>query len=165
MSRLATADPAELKEIENLLYAEADLLDGGDLRAWRDLFTEDGTYWMPVSPGQTDPLGEISIIFEDRMMMAIRAENFGHRLAASMQYPIRCSHLLGNIRVLERSDDGSEICVKSSFHTVVYYRCQTLFAGTCTHRLRRSGASWLIVQKRVDLINCDADHKSIVIYL
>lgn len=153
----------DLAEIEAFLYAEAELLDRGDLNSWRDLFTEEGTYWMPVDPEQDDPLGHISIIFEDRMMMAIRAENFGHRLAASMQYPVRCSHILGNIRVVE--GDGAEITVKSNFQAVLYYRDQRLFAGTCTHRLRREGKDWKIVQKRVDLINADAEHKSIVTYL
>ena len=154
-----------LEEIEQFLYREADLLDAGDLVRWRDLFTEDGTYWIPVDPEQDDPLGHISLIYEDKMMMAIRAENFGHRLAASMAYDIRCSHLLGNVRVLESSADAGEVCVKSNFQAVLYYRGQTLFAGTCTHRLRRVGDGWQIVQKRVDLINCDAEHKSIVTYI
>ena len=156
---------ADLQDIEAFLYREADLLDIGELSAWRDLFSEDGTYWIPVAHGQEDPLGHISIIYEDKMMMAIRVENFGHRLAASMAYPIRCSHLLGNIRVLERSADGTGITVKSNFQVVIYYRNHTLYAGTCTHQLRREGDEWLIVQKRVDLINCDADHKSMIIYI
>lgn len=155
----------DLAEVEAFLYREADLLDTGDLHSWRDLFAEDGTYWLPVDPAQDDPLGHISIIYEDKMMMAIRAENFGHRLAASMQYPVRCSHLLGNIRLQDSSADGSEITVKSNFQAVMNYRGQRTFAGTCTHKLRRAGDDWLIVQKRVDLINADADHKSIVIYL
>lgn len=155
----------DLTEVEAFLYREADLLDEGDLQTWRDLFTEDGTYWMPVDRNQDDPLGHISILYEDRMMMAVRAENFGHRLAASMQYPVRASHLLGNIRLLDCSDDGSEITVKSNFQAVLYYRDQRIFAGICTHKLRRSDDDWKIVQKRVDLINCDAEHKSIVTYL
>jgi 3-phenylpropionate/cinnamic acid dioxygenase small subunit len=155
----------DLQEIEAFLYRETDLLDAGNLHAWRDLFTEDGTYWLPVSSDQDDPLGHISIIYEDKMMMAIRAENFGHRLAASMQYAVRSSHVLANTRLLESSADGSEIVVKSNFQTVIYYRIQSVYAGTCTHKLRREGSDWRIVQKRVDLINCDADHKSIVIYI
>ena len=155
----------DMMEIERFLYQEADLLDAGDLVAWRDLFAEDGTYWMPVAPGQDDPLGHISIIYEDRLMMAVRAENFGHRLAASMQYPVRCSHLLGNTHLVESSADGSEITVRSNFQAVLYYREQRTFAGKCTHQMRRVGNEWKIVQKRVDLINCDAEHKSIVTYL
>ncbi|MBT5156078.1 MAG: aromatic-ring-hydroxylating dioxygenase subunit beta [Gammaproteobacteria bacterium] len=158
-------EASDLREIEAFLYREADLLDAGNLRAWRDLFTEDGTYWLPVSADQDDPLGHISIIYEDKMMMAIRAENFGHRLAASMQYAVRSSHIVANTRLQERSADGSEIVVKSNFQAVIYYRTQSVYAGTCTHKLRREESDWRIVQKRVDLINCDADHKSIVIYI
>jgi len=155
----------DMVEIETFLYQEADLLDAGDLASWRDLFAEEGTYWMPVAPDQDDPLGHISIIYEDRMMMAVRAENFGHRLAASMQYPVRCSHILGNIRLLDSSVDGNEITVRSNFQAVMYYREQRTFAGKYTHKLRRIGSDWKILQKRVDLINCDAEHKSIVTYL
>ena len=155
----------DMQEIETFLYRETDFLDAGNLHGWRDLFTEDGTYWLPVSPDQDDPLGHISIIYEDKMMMAIRAENFGHHLAASMQYAVRSSHVLANTRLLESSADGSEIVVKSNFQTVIYYRIQSVYAGTCTHKLRWEGSDWRIVQKRVDLINCDADHKSIVIYI
>ena len=64
----------DLAGIEAFLYREADLLDAGDLHSWRELFTEDGTYWMPVAVDQPDPLNHISIIYEDRLMMAIRAE-------------------------------------------------------------------------------------------
>jgi 3-phenylpropionate/cinnamic acid dioxygenase small subunit len=155
----------DMQEVEAFLYAEADFLDQGDLHAWRDLYTDDGAYWLPVDRDQDDPLGHISIIYEDKMMMAIRAENFGHRLAASMQYPVRCSHILGNLRLLDSSADCAEITVKSNFQAIMYYREQTLFAGTCTHTLRRVDNDWRIVLKRVDLINCDAEHKSIVTYL
>ena len=155
----------DLRDIESFLYRETDLLDKGDLHSWRDLFTEDGTYWIPITPDQQDPFGHISIIYENRLMMAIRAENFGHRLAASMQYDIRCSHIMSNLRLIDSSADGSSMTVKSNFQAVVFYREQTVFAGTYTHQLRRVGNDYRIVQKRVDLINCDTDHRSIVIYI
>jgi hypothetical protein len=41
---------------------------------------------------------------------------------------------------------------------MVEYRddAQRVFAGRQHHRLRRNGDSFRIVQKRVDLINCDS---------
>ncbi len=83
--------------------------------------------------------------------------------SASMQYPLRCSHVLGNFRVL--TDSATMITIKSNFQAIVYYQEQTLFAGTYTHQLRRLDNGYEIVEKRVDLINCDADHRSILIYL
>jgi 3-phenylpropionate/cinnamic acid dioxygenase small subunit len=153
----------DLSAIEAFIWSETELLDEGNLKQWRDLFAEDGKYWLPASWQQQDPLNHISLMYEDKMMMAIRVENFGHRLAPSMQYPLRCSHVLGNFRVL--TDSATMITIKSNFQAIVYYQEQTLFAGTYTHQLRRLDSGYEIVEKRVDLINCDADHRSILIYL
>jgi|TARA_B110000093_G_scaffold158084_1_gene176844 3-phenylpropionate/cinnamic acid dioxygenase small subunit len=105
------------------------------------------------------------LVEAQKLIYSASGYGLSHRLAASMQYAVRSSHVLANTRLLESSKDGSEIVVKSNFQTVIYYRIQSVYAGTCTHKLRREGSDWRIVQKRVDLINCDADHKSIVIYI
>jgi 3-phenylpropionate/cinnamic acid dioxygenase small subunit len=39
----------DIKNIERYLYDEADLLDNPDLDSWIKLYSEDGTYWMPVT--------------------------------------------------------------------------------------------------------------------
>src|SRR5688500_18770325 len=41
-------------EVETLLYRQAALLDAKRWQEWIDLFEEDGIYWMPVEPSQTD---------------------------------------------------------------------------------------------------------------
>ena len=40
---------------------------------------------------------------------------------------------------------------------------QRTFAGRQQHRLRRDGASFRIVQKRVDLINCDSAFEAMAV--
>ena len=45
-SRLAYLDL--MREIEDLLYTEADLLDERRYDEWLELFTDDVTYWMPM---------------------------------------------------------------------------------------------------------------------
>ncbi|MBT8447679.1 MAG: aromatic-ring-hydroxylating dioxygenase subunit beta [Gammaproteobacteria bacterium] len=153
----------DMLAIEQLLYDEADCLDRADLDAWFNMYTDDGTYWMPVEPDQADPLSHISLFYDDRLMMEIRRRNFGHPFAAAMEYPVRCSHIIGNIRVLE-SDAGS--CrVRSNFHAVVYYQKQVLFAGTYLHELVPGPDGLRIRHKRVDIINADAEHGNLVIYL
>ena len=43
---------------------------------------------------------------------------------------------------------------------------QRLFAGAYTHRLvRDAAAGFRIRQKRVDLVNCDAQHEAIQIFI
>ena len=153
-----------LEAIERLLYDEADCLDRADLAAWLALYTDDATYWMPVDPEQTDPRRHISLFYDSRLLMEIRRNNFGHAFAASMEYPVRCSHIISNLRIEDGADQ--QTCrVTSNFQAVVYYKTQTVYAGRYTHELARIGDRWRIHHKRVDLINCDAEHGNLVIYL
>jgi hypothetical protein len=56
--------------------------------------------------------------------------------------------------------------VGSNFQACIYYRGeQTLYAGRYTHDLVRTDDGLRIQHKRVDLINCDAALRSIIIYL
>lgn len=161
-------DSVDLGAVEAFLYEEADYLDSGNLDAWINLYSEDATYWMPVSEDQQDPLGEISILYENRTLMQIRCLNFDHRLAPSFETPVRTSHLIGNVR-LSDVESLADVTVRSNFHLVMYFQgVQELFAGTATHHLRyleQGGVTgYQIRHKRVDLIDCAAPHKSIPIY-
>jgi len=158
----------DLRVLEAFLYEEADYLDSGNLDAWISLYTEDATYWMPVSEEQQDPLGEISILYENRTLMQIRALNFNHRLAPSFETPVKTSHIIGNVRLLE-CDSLADITVRSNFHLVMFFQgVQEIFAGRATHHLQiqgeAGGSGFLIRHKRVDLIDSAAPHKSIPIY-
>lgn len=155
----------DVNELTCFLYHEADLLDQANLRQWIDLFSEDGTYWMPVEVDQPDPLNHISIFYDDKAMMKIRMHNLGHARAPSKEKPVRSSHILGNVRGVDFDAETGNCTVKSNFQAVVYYGTQTVFAGTATHKLIWNGEKYLIQQKRVDLINCDASHGSIINYI
>ena len=164
----SNVEDVDLRTLEAFLYEEADYLDSGNLDAWINLYTEDATYWMPVSEEQQDPLGEISILYENRTLMQIRALNFNHRLAPSFETPVRTSHIIGNVRLIE-GESMADITVRSNFQLVMFFQgTQEIFAGKVTHHLRypvegkQSGIR--IRHKRVDLIDCAAPHKSIPIY-
>ena len=155
----------DLRTVEAFLYREADYLDAGDLDSWLKLYTEDATYWMPVTENQTDPLGEISILYENQILMQIRCLNFNHRLAPSFETPVRTSHLIGNVRFLDDESMG-DFCVRSNFHVVMFYQgVQEIFAGSTTHHLIDRDGGYRIRHKRVDLIDCAAPHKSMPVYL
>jgi 3-phenylpropionate/cinnamic acid dioxygenase small subunit len=162
---LIASERVRLAEIEEFLQSEAELLDRGDLSSWMELFTDDGTYWLPVREGQESPLDEISILYENKTLMAIRCNNFGHPLAPSMEYPVRSSRILSRFKIIELNESTGDCTVTCKFQAVVNYKEQTLFAGTYTYRLKRVAEDYRIEQKRVDLINCDANHKSLLIYL
>ena len=146
-----------VREIEEFLYDEAALLDRPDLDRWFELYTEDGTYWMPAVPDQEDPLNHISLFYDDRVMMEVRRRNFTHPRAASKEYAVRASHIISNVRITEHDESTGNCTVTSNFQCFLYYLDkQTPYAGTYTHKLVRDGDSYKIQQKRVDIINCDA---------
>lgn len=154
-----------LEQVTELLYAEADCLDSADLDAWIALYTDDGTYWMPVTPDQEDPMNHISLFYDDRTIMEVRRRNLSHPRAASKDLPIRSSHIIGNIRVSDESSDGV-LTVKSNFHCAMFCDdSQTLYAGTYVHQLVNVDERWFIQKKRVNLINCDSALGSILIYI
>ena len=163
MTSVVRSNPA-IRDIEELLYAEASFLDQADLDGWIDLYTDDGTYWMPVIPNQEDPINHISLFYDDRVMMEIRRRNLRHPRAPSKDYAIRCSHIISNIRIIEQSD--LKTVVGSNFHCLIYYNeKQTTYGGTYQHEIVKADEGFKILHKRVDLINCDAALNTIIIYI
>ena len=81
------------RDIESFLYQEADFLDRADLDGWFELYTKDASYWMPVSPEQTDPHNHISLFYDDHLMMEIRRPKF--RASVSRLYGV--SHCAARI--------------------------------------------------------------------
>ena len=148
-----------IREIEEFLYHEADLLDQRRFEEWMALFTEDGFYWVPARPGQQSAIEEASIFYEDRQMMAVRIRRLSHPQNFSQLPPSRTRHLISNV-VLERIDDAAnELHVRSSLVMFESHdNDQNAYAADCNHRLRRADGSFQIALKRVDLVNCDAVH-------
>jgi len=160
------ANHEQLKEIEQFLYREASFLDRPDLESWLELYTDDGTYWMPAIPDQQDPENHISLFYDDRVLMEVRKRNFVHPAAASKDYTIRASHIISNVQISKLDEKSGDCTVTSNFQCYLFYReKQTPYAGTYTHELVRHGDSYKIKSKRVDIINCDAPLNTIILYI
>ncbi|MCF7982136.1 MAG: aromatic-ring-hydroxylating dioxygenase subunit beta [Pseudomonadales bacterium] len=165
MTTIISANPS-IRDIEQLLYQEASFLDKPDLDRWIELYTEDGTYWMPAREDQEDPEFELSHIYDDHVMMEIRRRNFVHPRAASKDYKIRCSHIISNIQMAELDASTGDCTITSNFHALVNYMGeQRMYGGSYTHRLTKDKDGYKIRHKRVDLINCEEPQKSMIIYL
>jgi benzoate/toluate 1,2-dioxygenase beta subunit len=68
------------------------------------------------------------------------------------------------VLVDEVDEAKGELAVSSTVIMVEYRdEQQRLFAGRQRHLLRRDGANFRIVQKRVDLINCDSAFEAIAV--
>ena len=144
-------------EIELFLLHEAQLLDARRFRDWMDLFTEDGTYWVPAVPGQASPFDQASLFYDDRTLMKTRVDRLEHPKIHVQTPPSRTMHQIGRVLLEEAREAEGEVVVSSTVIMVEYREDrQRLFAGRQRHLLRRDGGGFRIVEKRVDLINCDS---------
>jgi 3-phenylpropionate/cinnamic acid dioxygenase small subunit len=144
------------REVEQFLYRQAELLDGKHWQAFIDLFDDDGVYWMPVTPEQTDWEGSPSIFAEDKRMMEIRKGRVSHPNAWSQAPDWETNHLVSHVTL--ESAGPQEIVVRSRFHMMELRRDQIRhFGGRCRHTLVRDDQGALRIRlQRVDLFNGQA---------
>jgi benzoate/toluate 1,2-dioxygenase beta subunit len=150
--------------LEDFIVQEARLLDERRFRDWMALFAEDGTYWVPAVPDQKSPFDQASLFYDDRDLMKTRVDRLEHPRIHVQTPPSRTTHLVGNA-IVEEADEAKGEYVVGSTVIMVEYRDETqrVFAGRQRHRLRREGTSFRIVQKRVDLINCDSAFEAMAV--
>ena len=152
------------RPFEDFIVHEARLLDARRFRDWMGLFADDGTYWVPALPDQPNPFDQASLFYDDRDLMRTRIERLEHPRIHVQTPPSRTAHLVGNITVDEADAAKGEYLVGSTVIMVEYREDkQRLFAGRQQHRLRRDGNGFRIVQKRVDLINCDGAFEAMAV--
>ena len=143
------------RELIDFVVNEARLLDDKRYEEWNALWTDDGLYWVPLSPEQTDGLTHNSHLYEDALLRTLRIERLKSRRAFSQQPPSRAHHLL-QTPALE-SSDGGVFVMRTPFH---YTESQGdemhTFVGTAFHHLVQGSDGLRMKLKRVDLLNGDA---------
>ena len=159
-----TADGISRAAFEDFIIHEATLLDARRFRDWMGLFAEDGTYWVPAVPDQKSPFDQASLFYDDRDLMKTRIDRLEHPRIHVQTPPSRTAHLVGNVAIENSDADNNEYMIGSTVIMVEYRDdAQRVFAGRQHHRLRRNGDSFRIVQKRVDLINCDSAFEAMAV--
>jgi 3-phenylpropionate/cinnamic acid dioxygenase small subunit len=149
-------------KIEEFLYHEARLLDTQRLEEWLALFTEDATYWLPLERGQKDPAGTSSIAYDDRTLLELRVKQARHPRAHARLPLARTVHQVSN--VVYKEIENGEFETHSTL-VLVEFRSekQRVWGALVNHRLRRTGESYHIARKRVDLVNSEAELDGIAI--
>jgi 3-phenylpropionate/cinnamic acid dioxygenase small subunit len=146
-----------LREIEQFLYRQSELLDGKLWQDYIDLFADDGVYWMPVTPEQTEWEGSPSIFAEDKYMMEVRMGRVSHPTAWSQAPMWGTSHVIGNVVIESQSEAGW--VVRSRFHMMELRRDTVRhFGGTYRHTLVRQHGQLKIQLQRVDMFNAQAPY-------
>jgi 3-phenylpropionate/cinnamic acid dioxygenase small subunit len=157
----ADIDP---QPFERFVLHEARLLDARRFRDWMALFTADGTYWVPAVHEQASPLDHVSLFYDDITLMETRINRLEHPRIHIQSPESHCVRMVNNVMV-ERADDRKGEYEISSvvFMFESHGDEQRIFAGRQIHTLRRDEDGLKIVQKRVNLANCDASFAPIAI--
>jgi 3-phenylpropionate/cinnamic acid dioxygenase small subunit len=145
---------------------EARLIDEQRFDEWLDLFTEDAYYWMPLEMGQTDPILQQSLFYDDLTLMRIRVERLKGARTFSQKPKSRCHHVLQTPLVETMDEDGNRYVTWTPFHYLeTRLDEQTLFAGWSTHEITLQGGALKMRLKRVDLVNPDSAFGNIQLFM
>ena len=147
--------PHQLREeVEEFLYHEAELLDGGRFEEWLELLTEDVQYRMPVrmtrERGQgADTSEEMQFFWDDRATLGLRVQRLKTDFAWAEDPPSRTRRFVTNVRI-RPADDPDQLDVRS--YLLIYRnRGDTarhdLISGERHDRLRRVGAAWKLARR------------------
>ena len=168
--KLSASDPFAVADVtsdtqlavERLLYRQAEILDEKQWDDWLALFTEDGHYWMPAEPDQTDGEGVPNIFWEDLNLMKLRIRRNDHPRAHSQAPANRLCHVVSNV-IIESEDSNGDIIARSRFHCAEYLRYDVRsFTGKYRHVLKKSGTGYKISLQRVDLVNREGPYEYVL---
>lgn len=151
-------------EVEAFLYEEAEALDRGEFERWLSFYADDCRYWVPIRrnvasrDGSVSDIGrdgEVAWFDDDKAMMEMRVAQIRTGLHWAEEPRSRVAHIVSNVRLASDFADasGAELLVNSRV-LVHRSRMETetdLLVGLREDRLRRTGSSFQIVQRKVIL--------------
>jgi len=157
----------ELKQdVEDFLYAEADLLDQRRFKDWLELLADDIIYFMPIRRnvkfGQHEEkentrVGEgISWFDEDKWTLTKRVEQILTGVHFAEEPLSRVCHMVSNVQLLEvrpSLEAPAEVVARTRFlvhQNRVEYETYT-FVGKKTDVLRRVDDGWKIARREIIL--------------
>lgn len=109
-------------DVEQFLYAEAQLLDQHRFKEWIELFTEDTHYWVPTRMTRTNrerhreiaAEDESAFIDDDKYYLRGRVRRYTSGISWSEEPPSRTRRLITNVRI--KQSDSGELEVTSNFY-------------------------------------------------
>ena len=124
-------------EIEDFLYAEADLLDNWKLDDWLALLTDDAAYYVPPNDKpDADHRFTLFTIADDIARLRERVIRLKDPNCHAEYPPSRTRRLIGNVRIVERN--AKELRVESNFAIHRFRRGESIreYVGHYRHLLR-----------------------------
>jgi 3-phenylpropionate/cinnamic acid dioxygenase small subunit len=167
-----------LREVEDLYYGEADLLDERHYEPWLDLFTEDAIYWMPMRKNvpweergrDITSEDDISWMQDDKETLTKRVKQLLTGIHWAEEPLSRVSHLITNIRLADpvtELAEGQSMRVKCRFF-VYRNRLETEtdhLVGRREDVLRRAGGTLKIARRKIILEQSVLMAKNLTVFL
>jgi len=151
-------------DMEDFLYAEADLLDNRQFRDWLNLLADDIIYFMPIRRnvkfGQhaqrenTVQGTGISWFDEDKWTLTKRVDQILTGVHYAEEPLSRVCHMVSNVQILRVApslDDISEVEVRCRFlvyQNRIEYETYT-FVGKRTDLIRKTPDGWKIARREI----------------
>ena len=148
------------QEVEDFLYAEAELLDERRYEEWLDLFAEDVRYWMPMrrnvprdDPGRefTREGVDVNWFDEGKDTLTRRVKQILTGVHWAEQPPSRICHIVSNVQILDAGPE--DVRVKSRF-LLYRNRVETetdFLVGKREDVLRRVNGGFRIARRKIIL--------------
>jgi p-cumate 2,3-dioxygenase beta subunit len=139
-------------EVEDFLFAEADLLDNWRLEQWLALFDEErGGFYMPATDApESDHKEALFLIADDMTRLRSRVSQLLSGLTWSENPPSRTNHMISNVRIT--GTEGDAVLVKANF-VVFRMRFQNIdpYIGKYHYKLLPRDGTFKILERRVIL--------------
>ncbi|SMF73225.1 3-phenylpropionate/cinnamic acid dioxygenase, small subunit [Pseudomonas sp. URMO17WK12:I5] len=143
-----------LNEVTAFIWQEGDMLDHGEYGTWLNLWTEKGTYIIPINPKETDYENTLNYAYDDHHMRGLRVQRLigGESISTSPQP--RTVRTISRFRVL--ADDGVNVTVRAA-QNIREFRKESLkhYSADLTYTLVRAEGGFKIHRKVISLINSD----------
>lgn len=142
-----------LNQATAFIWAEADMLDHSEYRAWLDLWEDQGKYIIPIDPAQTDYENNLNYAYDDHHMRKLRVERLENGEAISTSPKAITVRSVSRVRIIE--DNEEEIVLRCA-QNLREFRKQNLrhYTADITYRLvRDQEIGFKIRRKIVNLVN------------
>ncbi|WP_206243611.1 aromatic-ring-hydroxylating dioxygenase subunit beta [Novosphingobium terrae] len=149
-----TRHAISLDDATRFIWAEADILDRLDYRAWLPLWTKDGRYTIPIEHDAVDYDNQLNVAHDDEEMRQARVKRLLSGFSMSAAPPARTVRTISRFVVTAAADDLIEL--RSAMVLVEYkYERTRVLAGDVEFRLKRDEGVIKLDRKVVRLANCD----------
>ena len=143
-----------LQEVTAFIWQEGDMLDHGEYDGWLKMWTEKGTYIIPIDPLETDFENTLNYAYDDHHMRELRVQRLTGGESISTSPQPRTVRMQSRFRVW--ADDGVQVTVRCA-QNIREFRKESLkfYSADLTYQLIRSEGGFKIQRKVVSLINSD----------